>query len=147
MKVIRDGICYVNFDSLLRRSLTKYMDNDTEVKGNSIDDMIVITNRKGVKVISEREDILDYDTVKDVSSVELDEMVIRVEKDMEPFIYKWNHTPYAERDKLYKDEAYKENYEPLKDYYFELIEYRANREKIDDKINLFINSHQKVKKL
>ena len=145
MRIIRDGICYIDLESLVRRSITKYMDYDKE--DYSLEDFVTISNPRGFKAVANREDILDYDEVKDLSKEELDEKVKRVEADMEPFINKWNHTPFYEREKLYKEKEYTESYEKLKDYYFELVDYRANREEIDDRINKFLNSKTKVKRL
>jgi hypothetical protein len=145
MKIIRDDVCYVDFESLVRRSLTRYMDYDK--KDYSFDDIVTISNPTGYKIIKEREDILNYDDVKDLTDSELNKKIDLIEDDMEPFFIKWNNTPFEERDKLYKEPEYKEHYEKLRDYYFEIINYRANRDLIDDKIDLFLINKEKVKRL
>lgn len=146
MKIVRDNICYVDFSSLVNRGLAKYMDSD-EKESHSLDDIITITNHKGIKVIKDRDDILDYDEVKDLTDEELNSKVKKVEDDLEPFVTKWLKAPYGERDKLYKDKEFKAHYDRLIDYYYELVDYRANRDARDDRIAYFLSGKHKVKKL
>ena len=141
MKIFRNDICYVNIEDLLRCELPKYLvfDKVTYEKG----DFVIFEDQKSIDYVKNRKDILDYDKVCFLDEIGLNLKIKEVEKILEPFILRWTNTPSKMRKDLYKDLEYVKNYTFYRDAYYDLVDYKSNREKIDNKINEIIN--QKVR--
>ncbi len=146
MRFFRDGICYVDFKDIAKRDLTKFVEFE-DGKNYTVEDLVVVKNEEGIKAIMDRKDIVDFDEVSKMSDEELSEKIDSVAKDLDPLASRWIHTPSGKRASLFRDKKYIQEYGELKEYYFDLIDYKNNRMTIDERINSYIRNLEKGKRI
>ena len=146
MRFFRDGVCYVDFKDIAKRDLTRFVEFE-DGKNYTVEDLVVVKNEEGIKVIMDRKDIVDFDEVSKMSDEELSEKIDGVAKDLNPMASRWIHTGSCKRAALYKDKNYIQDFSKLKEYYFDLIDYKNNRMTIDERINSYIRKLEKGKRI
>ena len=133
MKIFRDGKCYVNIIDLTRYPIPSYFVIDKSFcVGN---DMVIIDEEKSMEYIKNRQDILDYDSIHDLSEKELDLKIKQVYLLLDSYAKKYLNTPLELRVKLYKDDKYIRGYKFHEYVYYDLLKYQNNRKEIDDYVS------------
>ena len=132
MKVFKDDKYYVEFESLVKHGAPDWLefDKDKYEKG----DYVVISDPRGIKYIKSRVDIIDHDDVKDLTEKQLDSKIERISNKLERYALRILNTRREERHLLFRDKDFLRDYYLCEDIYYPLIEYRNNKEEIDNKI-------------
>lgn len=101
-------------------------------------------DKESVQYSSDKDFILDYDMVKDLSAQELEEMRKKIEDKLEHLSLKWLNASINTRKKLDKDKEYNFNIKSLKYYIESINKYINNKEIYDSEIStLSFNNFKK----
>ena len=144
MKVIRDDICLVNIEDLIRKSgpyldLDKYEYQDGE--------FAIVRDDEGIKYIKDRDDILDYDDIKDLKDEDIDKKIAKEEKNLDSLGNIYLMLSISDRNKFWKDNYNREKYDKSIAIIESLRNYKNNRDLIDDMIRIKLKSVIKTKSL
>lgn len=102
-------------------------------------------DKESVQYFSDKDFILDYDMVKDLSTQELEEMRKEIEYKLKHLSLKWLNASINTREKLDKDKEYNFNIKSLKYYIESINKYINNKEIYDSEIStLSFNNFKKV---
>lgn len=131
MKVIRNNILYVEAHDLNNIEILNYDSNDT---------LIEISDINKIELIKNREDILDYDYIKSLTSNELNELLNEIKKKHDVLCLKYLKSSQFNRKLLDKDLDYKNIMKKYKYLYDELKNYINNKEEIDHKFSKVLSN-------
>ena len=145
MLIIRDGICYIDSDNLTRYPIpsTVRLDKEFYDRGEYAKIFDPIT----VLYFKTREDMIDYDEVSILSEVELDTMIYNIKLKIEKIGEEWINASSYRRDALMRSADYRNNFRNLNYKYYELLDYKNNREDKDKEITKITKSKTKTKEL
>ena len=136
MKIIRNGICYIerediDFIGVLPQNTCSVIQWDVyySIKFK----LLRLKDKESVQYFSDKDFILDYDMVKDLSTQELEEMRKEIEDKLEHLSLKRLNASINTREKLDKDKEYNFNIKSLK-YYIESINKYINN-KVCEKLS------------
>ena len=131
MKVIRNNILYVEAHDLNNIEISNYDSNDT---------LIEISDINKIELIKNREDILDCDYIKSLTSNELNELLNEIKKKHDVLCLKYLKSSQFNRKLLDKDLDYKNIMKKYKYLYDELKNYINNKEEIDYKFSKVLSN-------
>ena len=145
MKIIRNGICYIerediDFIGVLPQNICSVIQWDVyySIKLK----LLKLKDKESVQYFSDKDFILDYDMVKDLSTKELKEMRKEIEDKLEHLSL---NASINTREKLDKDKEYNFNVKSLKYYIESINKYVNNKEIYDSEIStLSFNNFKKV---
>lgn len=148
MKIIRNGVCYIerediDFIGVLPQKVCDVIQWDVyySIKFK----LLRLKDKESVQYFSNKDFILDYDMVKDLSTQELEEMRKEIENKLENLSLKWLNASINTREKLDKDKEYNFNIKSLKYYIESINKYVNNKEIYDSEIStLSFNNFKKV---
>ena len=148
MKIIRNGVCYIerediDFVGVLPQNICSVIQWDVyySIKFK----LLKLKDKESVQYFSDKDFILDYDMVKDLSTQELEEMRKEIEDKLEHLSLKWLNASINTREKLDKDKEYNFNIKSLKYYIESINKYINNKEIYDSEIStLSFNNFKKV---
>ena len=143
MKFFKDNCCYVSFRELARYKIPHYLVFDKDYYFD--DDYIIFKDKKSMDYVRSRKDIINYCDVMLLSNEELDAKINLAEKDLDKYAKTILDTPKSQRSGLFKLDEFRENFSIYSDIYYGLINYRNNREVIDEKILEVISTKSLVK--
>ena len=87
MKVFKDGLCYVDITDLTRYPLPSFISLEKECYTEN--EMAIFSDIDSIEYIKNREDILDYSLVCNLSEEELDSKVKETHDNLEKIASKW----------------------------------------------------------
>ena len=148
MKIIRNGVCYIerediDFIGVLPQNICSVIQWDVyySIKFK----LLKLKDKESAQYFSDKDFILDYDMVKDLSTQELEKMRKEIENKLENLSLKWLNTSINTREKLDKDKDYNFNIKSLKYYIESINKYINNKELYDSEIStLSFNNFKKV---
>ncbi len=148
MKIIRNGVCYIerediDFIGVLPQNICSVIQWDVyySIKFK----LLKLKDKESVQYFSDKDFILDYDMVKDLSTQELEKMRKEIENKLENLSLKWLNASINTREKLDKDKEYNFNVKSLKYYIESIKKYINNKELYDSEIStLSFNNFKKV---
>lgn len=148
MKIIRNDVCYIERDDIdfigaLPQKVCSIIQWDVyySIKFN----LLRLKDKESVQYFSDKNFILDYDKVKDLSIEELEKMKKEVENKLEYLSLKWLNASINIREKLDKDKEYNFNIKSLKYYIESINKYINNMELYDSEIStLSFNNFKKA---
>ena len=141
MKVLRNGLYYVSQKELARYAVPSYVMNEIETIPYIYEDYITLKNKDTIEYIKNRNDILDYDEVENLSSEELELLYKKSLDELDICAKRWLDTPSHLRRNLYKDKEYMEKYNYYKYRSHDLLNYISCKEEIDSTIKSFIENN------
>jgi uncharacterized protein YjbK len=131
MKLLRDGICYVDIEDLFNKDCESiHFESKTYNKG----DMAIVTDPKDIETIMGLDFIIDYDEVFNIDDYELMVRINREENDLAYFSDILSSTPIEERQELWDDEDFSKGYGRCTYRLKTLREYYQNRDDYDLKV-------------
>lgn len=148
MKIIRNGICYIerediDFIGVLPQKVCDVIQWDVyySIKFK----LLKLKDKESVQYFLDKDFILDYDMVKDLSTQKLEEMRKEIADKLEHLSLKWLNASVNTREKLDKDKEYNFNIRSLKYYIESINKYINNKELYDSEIStLSFNNLKKV---
>lgn len=148
MKIIRNGICYIerediDFIGALPQKVCNVIKWDVyySIKFK----LLKLKDKKSVQYFSDKDFILNYDMVKDLSTQELEKMKKEIEVKLDHLSLKWLNASINTREKLDKDRQYNFNIKSLKYYIDSINKYINNKELYDTEIStLSFNNFKKA---
>ena len=148
MKIIRNGVCYIerediDFIGVLPQNICSVIQWDVyySIKFK----LLRLKDKESVQYFSNKDFILDYDMVKDLSTQELEKMRKEIENKFENLSLKWLNASINTREKLDKDKEYNFNVKSLKYYIESINKYINNKELYDREISILsFNNFKKV---
>ena len=148
MKIIRNGVCYIerediDFIGVLPQNICSVIQWDVyySIKFK----LLKLKDKESAQYFSDKDFILDYDMVKDLSTQELEKMRKEIENKLENLSLKWLNASINTREKLDKDKDYNFNIKSLKYYIESINKYINNKELYDSEIStLSFNNFKKV---
>ena len=148
MKIIRNGVCYIesediDFIGVLPQNICSVIQWDVyySIKFK----LLKLKDKESAQYFSDKDFILDYDMVKDLSTQELEKMRKEIENKLEHLSLKWLNASINTREKLDKDKDYNFNIKSLKYYIESINKYINNKELYDSEIStLSFNNFKKV---
>ena len=148
MKIIRNGVCYIerediDFIGVLPQNICSVIQWDVyySIKFK----LLKLKDKESAQYFSDKDFILDYDMVKDLSTQELEKMRKEIENKLENLSLKWLNASINTREKLDKDKEYNSNVKSLKYYIESINKYINNKELYDREIStLSFNNFKKV---
>ena len=144
MKIIRNEVCYVEFDDLRFLSpLPQDVFYELKVYYSKNIKFIKFTKKNSLNFFKENEYIIDYDWIKGLSANELDYKIKEIRKKLNKLLGRWVNGSMAERDNLNKDKEYNLLVKNL-EYMLKTMEnYKINKPIYDNDINEIFNSKTK----
>lgn len=130
MKIFRNDICYVNIEDIAKYELPEYLEYDKIVCEQ--DNYAIFTNDESIKYLKTREDIIDYDDICFLDESGLDQKIKEINNCIRIYTESWLNTSVKLDISKYDDNVKK--YIMYRDIYCELIDYKKNKEKIDNRI-------------
>lgn len=148
MKIIRNDVCYIERDDIdfigtLPQKVCNIIQWDVyySVKFN----LLRLKDKESVQYFLDKNFILDYDKVKDLSIEELEKMKKEVENKLEHLSLKWLNASINISKKLDKDKEYNFDIKCLKYYIESINKYINNKELYDNEISMLsFNNFKKV---
>jgi len=143
MKLLRDGICYVDIEDLINKDCESiHFECKTYNKG----DMAIVDDPKDIEYIMGLDFIIDYDEVFNIDDYELIKRINREENDLAYFSDIISSTPLEERQELWEDEDFSKGYGGCTYRLNTLRSYYRNREEYDEKVaNYLLQARVKKK--
>ena len=138
MKSFKKNACVVAFKDLICRKLPNDISFDKD--SYTENDYVILTRSQDVEYVRSREDIVDYDSIKSLSLNQLDKMITKVEKQLEPFYIQLSEVPFDERGDFINNHKKKRLFFTLDKVYYDLLHYRNNRDSEDLRINTAIDN-------
>lgn len=127
MKVVRNNVCFVEVDDLLRYPIPDFIDIFTWLDYGKFASFV---DKKEIKYFQERKDIVNYDEVANLTEKELDKKILKVYGTLSKKANEW----LSKKEKIDKNI---ETYHMIKDataIYECLTNYKMNRKTIDERI-------------
>ena len=134
MKIIRNSICYVDYEDLTRRPIPRCVANEMKGQPTIEDDLVTLTGKDSIEYIRSRQDILDYDEVAGLSPSELNDLYEEALSKLNYYSIRMLGTPPELRRSLYADEEYMSNNTLYSYRTKDLKTYRDNKAQIDRRI-------------
>jgi hypothetical protein len=131
MKVLRDGICYVDFEDLVFKPC-KAMELDKEFYNEG--EMVILKREEDVNYIMSRDDIINYDDVASLSSKRLNQVVLKAENKLNNYYERILNTPKADRHLLWKNPKFANGYKESTYKVETLRKYSMNKDEYDEKV-------------
>lgn len=144
MKIIRNEVCYVEFDDLRFLSpLPQDVFYELKVYYSNNIKFIKFTKKNALNFFKENEYIIDYDSIKDLSYIELECKIKEIKNKLNLLSGKWLNGSIAERDKLNKDKEYNSLIKNLKYMLKTLENYKNNKSTYDNEVKEIFDSKRK----
>ena len=128
MKVFKNNKCYVEAQDLLRFPVPNFVEIPIELK---LDGFVMFERRNEIEYFKNRQDIVDYNLMSQLSQKDLDEMIKKTKTEFLRLSSKWLESSGKGRKKLNQDEEYQNNLKICKAIYECLCKYNSNKSKID----------------
>ncbi len=138
MKVFRDNVCYVDFIDITRYAVPSYFVMDKKVYEDG--EMVVLNDSRSIEYIRNREDILDFDDVSKLDEQGLNFKIKETHDLLETYAKRLLDLPIHLRNLLYSDESFRKEYKIKKYIYYSLLDYKQNKESINNFILKFISN-------
>lgn len=132
MKVIRNGVCYVEKNDIL--FLGMLPEEIVEAPFIVESKWVKFENQKAVNFFRETEVIIDYDELSSKKEEELLETENKVEKELNDICTKWLYASSYYRRNLDKDPEYNEKIKELKYLLSTIQNYRSEKTNYDSEI-------------
>ncbi len=132
MKVIRNGVCYVEKNDIL--FLGMLPEEIVEAPFIVESKWVKFENQKAVNFFRETEVIIDYDELSNKKEEELLETENKVEKELNDICTKWLYTSSYYRRNLDKDPEYNEKIKELKYLLATIKNYLSEKTNYDNEI-------------
>lgn len=132
MKVIRNGVCYVEKNDVL--FLGMLPEEIVEAPFIVESKWVKFENQKAVNFFRETEVIIDYDELSSKKEEELLETENKVEKELNDICTKWLYASSYYRRNLDKDPEYNEKIKELKYLLSTIQNYRSEKTNYDSEI-------------
>ena len=132
MKVIRNGVCYVEKNDIL--FLGMLPEEIVEAPFNVESKWVKFENQKAVNFFRETEVIIDYDELSNKKEEELLETENKVEKELNDICTKWLYASSYYRRNLDKDPEYNEKIKELKYLLATIKNYLIEKTNYDNEI-------------
>lgn len=130
MKIFKNNSCYVEVEDLLRFPLPKFIKLPADLTTVS-EDFVKFENKDAIEYFKSREDIVDYNSICDLSTMDLGKKMDEIKEKANKLSLRWLESSYEGRIKLAKDQEYKNDLIVLKAIYQSLLKYVDNKESID----------------
>lgn len=139
MKIIRNGICFIEREDIDYLGSLPQKICDASIWNESYSakfDFLRYKDKFSVQYFNTKEYILDYDSVKDLSSEELELRIKELKDKLEKLSLIWLNSSKRTRDRLDKDKEYNYNIKTLKYRIGSLNKYINNKDFYDSEISL-----------
>lgn len=144
MKIIRNKVCYIEFDDILFLGcLPQTVFSELKVYYSKDIKFQKFTKKEAVNFFKKNEYIIDYDSVKNLSDSELDYKIKELKDKLNYLSSKWLNGSQSERKKLDMDKEYNTLINGLKYTLKTLENYRNIKSTYDEEINKIFNNKQK----
>lgn len=144
MKIFKNNLCYVNYGDLARYQLPTYL--QLEKLAYNSDEFLVFSDQKSINYIKNRLDIIDYNDVCNLDDKELDAMINLAYQNWQDYINNWKKIPNFQNS-LYTNIGFLNSFKMYEDIYYGLLEYKKERERIDNNIRHQISELVITKKI
>lgn len=128
MKIIRDEVCYVETEDLVRVPLPSFIKLPTEL---DMKEFIKFVNSNEIEYFKSRQDIVDYDSICLLSMEDLTTLIKETYEKLIKLETKWLESSTIGRTKLNKDKEYQNSLMTFKAIYESLSSYKSNKRQID----------------
>ncbi len=132
MKVIRNGVCYVEKNDILFLGILP--EEIVEAPFIVESKWVKFENQKAVNFFRETEVIIDYDELSNKKEEELLETENKVEKELNDICTKWLYASSYYRRNLYKDPEYNKKIKELKYLLATIKNYLSEKTNYDNEI-------------
>ena len=145
MKVLRDGICYVDVDDIIYKGVENiHVEKSFYEKG----EMVEITDLEDIESIMNDKYIVNYDDVCSLDKDELELYIYNAEKELNYYCEIIVNTPVNARKKLWQDKDFSRGYDRNTFKMDSLRAYFKNKEEYDKKVESYIGKgRSKVKEI
>lgn len=147
MKVLKEGICYVDDSDLSRMAVPSFVFAEIDNQPYIENGLVELKDPRSIEFIRGRDDILDYDEVSSLSVEEIEKLYQETSKRLSIYAQRWLDTPMESRERLYHDEEYMKNYDMLKYRSCDLITYKNNKDQVDKRIRGKLSPEGLVKEI
>lgn len=130
MKVIKNNICYVQGEDLMRYPVPNFL-IFPDIDILTCDEYIAFEGERAIEYFESRKDILDYNSVCNLSENELETKIKKTYSKLDKLALKWVEASQFGRDKLDKDKKYQKTLEDLKSYVSSLVRYKIHKSATD----------------
>ncbi len=134
MKIFRNGLCYV--DKSASRSLPEGMVLAKRRYGER--EFALVSDPKGISYLKERKDIVDYDDISYLYGNALDSRINQAFSSLEPYSTRVLNSSDEALKKLYANKIFMTNLRSRENVYFTLLDYKNNKDEIDENIRVAI---------
>ena len=128
MKVFKNNKCYVEAEDLLRFPVPNFIYIPNELR---LDDFVMFDGTNEIEYFKNRQDIMDYNLMSELSQKDLDEMIEKTKAEFLRLSSQWLESSGKGRKKLNQDEEYQNSLKICKAIYECLSKYNSNKENID----------------
>lgn len=142
MKIIRNGICFIEREDIDYLETLPQKVCDASIWNEYYSEkfkFLMYKDKFSVQYFKTKDDIMDYDCVKDLSTEELELKIKELKDKLENLSLKWLNSSQRTREKLNKDKEYNYSIKTLKYYIESLNKYTNNKESYDNEISLLPN--------
>ena len=141
MKIFRNGFCYV--DKSVFKSLPESMTLSKRRYGGR--EFALVSDPKGISYLRERKDIVDYDDISYLYGNALENRINQAFASLEPYSTRVLNSSEEELKKLYANKIFMTNLRSRENVYFTLLDYKNNKDEIDENIRVSICGGNPVK--
>lgn len=142
MKIFKENKCYVEVEDLLRFPLPRFIKLPANLTPETF---VEFETEDVIKYFKGREDIVDYNSVCDLSIKEINKKMKEIREKLEKLSLEWLESSYECRIELAKNQEYQNSSIILKAIYQSLRKYVDNKKSIDFSMR-FIELNQECKK-
>ena len=128
MKIFKNNKCYVEAKDLLNFPVPDFIKIPAYLKEDGI---VKFESKEEVEYLKNRNDIINYNEIANLSSSELNDKIVEVRKQYQKLALKWLESNRYGREKLNKDENYQKEIKNYMTIYSSLLDYINNKNIID----------------
>lgn len=130
MKIVKNNICYVQGEDLLRYPVPNFLIfPNIDILTN--DEFIAFEGEKAIEYFESRKDILDYSSVCNLSEEKLQNKINKINFKLSKLSKRWLDASQSGRDKLDKDKKYQKTLNDLKTILESLVKYKIHKSSVD----------------
>lgn len=139
MKIFKNNSCYVEVQDLLRFPLPEFIKLPIDLK---LGEFVKFENKDAIEYFKSREDIVDYNSICDLSITVLDKKMKKIKEKFNKESLKWLETSYEDEIKLEKNQEYQNTFMVIKAIYQSLRRYINNKKAIDFSFRFIELNHE-----
>ena len=141
MKVVRNGVCYVDFLDIVRYPTPSYLVFDKVIYEKG--EFVTFKDQMCIDYIMGRSDILDYDEVASISPEELEAKYQDAKKRLNAKAKRILETPLERQHIIYRDREFMNGYNDLKHRTADLGYYKEHKDEVDKRMSSLSKTTQK----